>query len=142
MISETLKGQLTELEKYKWRNRLVLINAENEESAEYKHQINEFYGYFDELKERKLVLVLVKRNKYKTISFEEATKVESDWSNSDLLYQKYMKKKSDFRVILIGLDGGVKLSQKEVLTKTALFGRIDSMPMRQAEIQAKENISK
>lgn len=46
-----------------------------------------------------------------------------------------MVKKSDFRVLLIGLDGGKKLDQTKMLSVKKLFNIIDSMPMRQAEIQ-------
>lgn len=139
MISETSKGQFSELKEYKWENRLVLINSENEDSANYKNQFNEFYKSFDDLEERKLILILVKRNKYKTISFKKNSKVESDWINTNLLYRKYMKNKGDFRVVLIGLDGSVKLNQKKVLPRLELFRIIDSMPMRQAEIRAKKD---
>ena len=50
-----------------------------------------------------------------------------------------MVKKSDFRVLLIGLDGGKKLDQTKMLSVKKLFNIIDSMPMRQAEIQKKTN---
>ena len=49
--------------------------------------------------------------------------------------RRYKAEKSDFRVILIGLDGGEKLEQTEVLSAEKLFNTIDSMPMRQAEIR-------
>jgi hypothetical protein len=37
-------------------------------------------------------------------------------------------------VLLIGLDGEVKLRQSQVATNEQLFGLIDSMPMRRAEL--------
>lgn len=37
---------------------------------------------------------------------------------------------------LLGLDGGVKATSKEVFTKKFIFELIDSMPMRQAELKA------
>ncbi len=40
-----------------------------------------------------------------------------------------------YTVLLIGKDGGVKLTQHEVLRDDALFERIDSMPMRQREMK-------
>jgi len=40
---------------------------------------------------------------------------------------------------LIGLDGGVKLKETEVLKKEDLFSIIDSMPMRLREIRQKKS---
>lgn len=48
-------------------------------------------------------------------------------------------KKSDFEVILIGLDGGVKLRQTEALETKKLFDLINSVPMRQAEMRKNDN---
>jgi hypothetical protein len=42
--------------------------------------------------------------------------------------------KSGFQVLLIGLDGGVKMDQSEIISCKKLFGTIDSMPMRKAEM--------
>lgn len=41
------------------------------------------------------------------------------------------------RVILVGKDGGVKLTQSMPLQATTLFGTIDAMPMRRDEIRGK-----
>ena len=40
-----------------------------------------------------------------------------------------------FEISLIGLDGGIKLSQNEILTAEKLFGIIDQMPMRRIEVE-------
>jgi hypothetical protein len=44
-----------------------------------------------------------------------------------------------FKVVLIGLDGGIKLQKNGQLTPEELFGTIDSMPMRRAEMNKKQN---
>ena len=41
---------------------------------------------------------------------------------------------SPFRITLIGKDGGRKLSRSKPVAVQELFGLIDSMPMRQAEM--------
>lgn len=43
--------------------------------------------------------------------------------------------KNEFEVILIGLDGSIKLRQMEVLSKEDLIAIIDAMPMRKSEIK-------
>ena len=39
-----------------------------------------------------------------------------------------------FKITLTGKDGGVKLTSKSVLTLEKLYGTIDAMPMRKAEM--------
>ncbi|AIQ92018.1 DUF4174 domain-containing protein [Methylobacterium oryzae] len=40
-----------------------------------------------------------------------------------------------FRAVLIGKDGGAKLTAKEPIAPQALFATIDAMPMRRAEMR-------
>jgi hypothetical protein len=42
-----------------------------------------------------------------------------------------------FTLILVGKDGGVKLKRNDQVNLTDVFGLIDSMPMRQNEMQQK-----
>ncbi|MEO1019351.1 MAG: DUF4174 domain-containing protein, partial [Pseudomonadota bacterium] len=42
---------------------------------------------------------------------------------------------SDFRVLLIGKDGGVKLRSNEWVSAHEVFALIDTMPMRRREMQ-------
>lgn len=39
-----------------------------------------------------------------------------------------------FKITLTGKDGGIKLTSKSVLTLEKLYGTIDAMPMRKAEM--------
>jgi hypothetical protein len=39
-----------------------------------------------------------------------------------------------FKITLTGKDGGIKLTSKSVLTLDKLYGTIDAMPMRKAEM--------
>ncbi|MBD0405038.1 DUF4174 domain-containing protein [Flammeovirga sp. EKP202] len=41
----------------------------------------------------------------------------------------------DFEVILIGLDGSIKLKQADIMTHKDLYQLIDSMPMRKKELE-------
>jgi hypothetical protein len=47
-------------------------------------------------------------------------------------------KTGTFQVVLIGKDGGVKLRSSEPVSMKDLFGLIDSMPMRQQEMESKK----
>ncbi|QYA25062.1 DUF4174 domain-containing protein [Gramella sp. MT6] len=117
------------LSEYQWENRLLVIFTEAEDSKEYKEQVKELESEIIGLKDRKLLIIQSLPQKHKTVLPEE-----SGWKDSNL-YQKMKKSGESFEVILIGLDGGVKLRQNEVLETKKLFDLIDSMPMRQAEMR-------
>jgi hypothetical protein len=56
---------------------------------------------------------------------------------SGRLYNEYKKTDSGFEVILLGLDGGIKLQQNELLNLEKLYATIDVMPMRRRELERK-----
>ncbi|SKB53651.1 protein of unknown function [Salegentibacter holothuriorum] len=117
-----------DLSKHQWKDRLVLIIAQ-EKNKKFQQQLTELQKHQQSLKERKLVIYQIIAEKYSTGLAEE------NWKNSIELFQKYKEEKSDFRVLLIGLDGGEKLDQTKILSAEKLFNTIDSMPMRQAEMR-------
>ncbi len=118
-----------DLSDHQWKNRLVLILTESKSLGVYKDQINELLTDRPDLEERKLVIYSVMPDQYKKgITSQE-------WVNSKDLYDEYKKAEDEFEVILIGLDGGVKLRQTKLLTNDKLFAIIDGMPMRRAEIR-------
>ena len=62
--------------------------------------------------------------------------IESNhWISSKQWYIEFKKTKKPIEIILIGLDGGVKLHQTKLLNLEKLFTLIDGMPMRKAEIK-------
>ncbi|MCU0398062.1 MAG: DUF4174 domain-containing protein, partial [Cyclobacteriaceae bacterium] len=66
--------------------------------------------------------------------------------NTLLDQQKYLKQfgvtEEEFRVMLIGKDGGVKLNSQQPVTVNQIFELIDSMPMRQHEMRQKKEKSR
>ena len=84
------------------------------------------------MEERKLIVYQLTPEKYKTGMSENP-----DWQFSGELFKKYKSAKTNFEIILIGLDGGIKLRQQELLTTRDLFAIIDGMPMRRAEMRNK-----
>ena len=117
-----------DLSKHQWKDRLVLIIAK-EKNEKFQQQLTELQKDQKGLKERKLVVYQILPTKYRTGFKEE------NWQQSSELYHKYKAKKSDFRVILIGLDSQKKLDQTEILSAEKLLNTIDNMPMRQAEMR-------
>ena len=94
---------MTDLNSYRWKNRIVSIEAESSDCPTYQRQAALLMAEFTGLLERDLIVLTTFTG-------------------------------SDFRVSLIGKDGGRKLTQKEPVTAAELFALIDAMPMRPAEM--------
>ena len=117
------------LKYYKWKNRLVLVIGNNTNNTTYTAQLDALKNDNQGLNERRLKLFKVLPNKYQLD--------EELWVEGSLIFDTYNANKDPFRIILIGLDGGIKLSQSTVISKKDLFDLIDSMPMRSSELRSK-----
>ena len=120
-----------DLSSYRWKNRLLLVFSQDEDSEKIHKQFTLLQQEMAGLQERKLVLYEIYPEKYKSLNHEEK------WINSGSLYEEYKKSDTSFEVVLIGLDGSVKLRQNEILSIEKLFSTIDVMPMRMREMRDK-----
>ena len=136
---DIIKSQELNLDNYQWHNRIILVVSKDWTPQKYIDQIQEFKHSTDELKERRLILIEVQKGKYRITNPAQRQDIKEDWQCSNNLYNRFFKNKDDFRVILIGLDGGIKLNKKAIVSKADLFQKIDSMPMRKAELKNKQN---
>lgn len=114
-----------------WKDRVLVIFTDDIDSQSYKDQINEFEKNRDGLIERKVVVYHVNLDQYK-MGFSD-----SEWCKSIHSLNKIRKSETSFEVVLIGLDGGFKLSKTSTISCEELFGTIDIMPMRRQEIKKK-----
>lgn len=122
------------LNEHKWKHRILIIQASEEFSDKYQDQLKEFNNLHNELKERKLVIYTIIGDKYKVTNYHNK-KSNNSWEVANEFFGDLLDKNYAFRVILIGLDGGIKLEKTTVLTRKALFNIIDSMPMRMNELR-------
>ena len=124
------------LEKHTWKNRILVVKTSDSASAIYQEQIKEFSSSTDELKERKFVLYKIISDHFELINF-----TNNELNDSGKIAGKpigmNLNDKENFEVILIGLDGGIKLEQTAILRKEALFNIVDAMPMRRNELSKK-----
>ena len=118
---------------HKWENRLVLILVENTDNTNYQKQTEELKNHLDGVKERKIVVYHISPGKFKVGLSDE------EWQKSETEYGRYKKTNSQPEIVLLGLDGGVKLRSKEFLSSQKLFETIDAMPMRMQEMKRKKN---
>ena len=121
------------LEKHTWKNRILVVKTSDSSSEIYQEQIKEFKNALDELEVRKFVLYKITEDHFELIDFANRESVDSGKIAGEPI-GKILNDKENFEVILIGLDGGIKLRQTEVLRKEALFNIVDAMPMRRNEL--------
>lgn len=126
----TAQMKAQSFDSYQWKNRLVVVFTDTLTNNRYRKQLELFKERTTEFKDRKLQLIVALPGKYREI-FPET----SGWIQDPNLYKYRRLASEEFEVILIGLDGGVKKRQSYVLSPEMLFDKIDSMPMRQAEIK-------
>ena len=132
-VSQTNIMNAQILKPYQWENRIVLIFTNDVNAEKYQKQLAVFQSDKAGLEERKLLIGKVTPRQY-CLGLEDSKCVQSAE-----LYRQFYTKNRDFEVILIGLDGGVKLRQTAILSLEKLFATIDVMPMRRAELRNRKN---
>ncbi len=135
IISLNLNGQ--HLEKHLWENRVLIVKTKDKRLKKYHDQLEAFSHSIESLKDRKLVLYEIIESNYKATDFKNSNQQLSG-EVSVHLAEEILNQKHIFEIILIGLDGGIKLRRTTLLTKEELFNKIDSMPMRQAELSNRQ----
>ena len=124
------------LEKHTWKNRILVVKTSDSASEKYQEQIKEFRNADEELKDRKFVLYIMTGDDFESIDYANRELIHAGKTEGKQI-GKTLHDQENFEVILIGLDGGVKLQQTEVLRKEALFKIVDAMPMRRNELNRK-----
>lgn len=126
-----LNGQ--NLKEHKWENRILIVSTSDIKSTKYQEQLNEFKNSVEDLIDRKLIVYKVIGDDFEWVDYQNST-LNHSGKIAKKLGLEILNKNAIFEVILIGLDGEIKLQQTEILIKEALFRIIDSMPMRRAEL--------
>ncbi len=137
MISGNI-SQAQNLKQFKWENRILLVFSDKKENEIYKEQLQELSENEEGLAERKLLLFEVVEEEYRKTHFDNANAGSSKWLITENLRKKFNAENERFKVVLIGLDGRVKRTTNKLFEKEALFGLIDSMPMRIQEMSRGE----
>ena len=122
------------IEQHRWSNRILIVKTQGVELKKYEVQLKEFEDTIAEMIERKLILYKVSKQDFVLTNYENR-EFNTSGKVSKRLADSVLNEHDDFEVILIGLDGQIKLQQTEVLTKEDLFTTIDAMPMRKSEMR-------
>jgi len=120
------------LDQHQWQDRILLVFTNDLVDETFQNQLQDLSKDESGLEERKLVVYSITPSQFST------DLQLNQWTSSSKDLQSYKKSAHSFEVVLIGLDGGVKLRQTELLPVEDLFALIDGMPMRRAELRRKK----
>lgn len=120
---------------YKWKNRVLLVFAPSDQNTNYQQQVQLFKQHQQGLNERDLLLVTVLE---KGTSYSNQQVI--DTASAAKLRQRFNINDNDFRVVLVGKDGGAKRQDSTVVQAETIFREIDAMPMRQQEMRQKREL--
>jgi hypothetical protein len=114
------------LSKYEWKNRVVVLFGDPQDDRLVR-QIDILTSRPDEISDRDMVILHV-----------DGDDVRSIFGDAALVNARQLRKEADingdeFKALLVGEDGGIKLASAEVITDEKLFSLIDQMPMRRSE---------
>ncbi|MFN6480665.1 DUF4174 domain-containing protein [Nostoc sp. DedQUE07] len=128
--THTSKMSSFNLSSQKWQNRVLLLFAPSVDNHNYQQQMQLFNQQQNDFKDRDLVLVQVLATDK---SYANGQLIDESFAAN--LRNRFGVNKENFRVILIGKDGGVKRQETTPVQAIAIFEQIDAMPMRQQEMQ-------
>jgi hypothetical protein len=112
----------TSLEALRWRSRVLVVSAPTAGDAGLKAQRAALGPVRGGLAERDLVVL-------------EAV---GDTPDALALRTELGLPAGQFRAVLVGKDGGAKLTAREPIPPQKLFSTIDAMPMRRDEMQTRD----
>jgi hypothetical protein len=132
-MTHTVFGQgpgVIDLERYRWKNRLLLVFAPSDDDARYRGLEKELREHGDAIVERGLLIFHVLENGVSRLGCFPV-----DAQSAALLRDRFSVNPGQFLVLLIGKDGGEKLRRGGEVDLADIFSLIDSMPMRQREMR-------
>lgn len=120
------------LKEYRWNNRLLVISDPEKNTNLEAQQLQLLAKNPAALEERDLLIVKIENDSiYKVLNRDQNLILDPSGIKS------LKRDHAAFSILLIGLDGGIKLRQNTPITREDLFALIDGMPMRRAEIRSK-----
>lgn len=121
----------SDLSIYRDHHRLVIVFAASAKDVRYVRQVRAWREAAGEMRERDLIRLSV----FTADAWASGRRVKG--LDSASLRARYKVSPDDFRVLLVGKDGTVKLDRQSLLTPKEVFALIDTMPMRREEVRRK-----
>lgn len=111
-----------------WEKRVLLVFSPDEQHAGFQRQQAILQTIEGGLSERDMAVIRAFADD--RVVFDEQSHAQSAAS----FYRRFAVSSNEFRVVLVGKDGTVKLDRDSAVSGNDLFALIDSMPMRRDEM--------
>lgn len=131
-IGLALQVNAQSIDKHLWKKRVLLLVVSDSKNEDYQKQLVLLQSDNEGLDDRKLVVYTLMPHAYAK-GFKDLR-----WQTSKNRYKDLKKSSKPFEMILIGLDGDIKLRQTGVVELQALYSLIDAMPMRANELSKRK----
>jgi len=118
------------LDRYQWRKRVLVVSGPAQDQQKVQDQLEAVSATREAFEERDMVLVVLRNDAASTAGDRFLTGEEVDTVREALDMPP-----EAFALRLVGKDGTVKLSRGEAVPMTEIYELIDSMPMRQREME-------
>ena len=115
-----------------WEQRVLIVFSPHSRHAEYRQQIDLLERVEVGLHERDITLIEAFADDRVIVDGRQQVPGGSSF------YRHFSIDSDEFRVVLVGKDGTVKLDRAAVVASADLFSLIDAMPMRRLEMQQKQ----
>ena len=104
----------------RWQKRVLLIGAPTAGQADFQQQKKLLAAVPDQLRERDFLVL--------ELPYDQLSAADRQY------WQQELKQSlTQFSVVLLGKDGGVKRTENQPVSPADLFGTVDKMPMRRQE---------
>jgi hypothetical protein len=111
-----------------WEKRVLLVFTPDPGKAEFRQQNAVLEAVGDGLNERDMTVIRAFANDRLSVDGKRYEQSATSF------YRHFAVKPGEFRVILVGKDGTIKLNRDSAVTDHELFALIDSMSMRRREM--------
>lgn len=134
IIHILIQTAMNPIEEHRWKQRVLIFSASAPTNVGYKRQEQLMEKGKRGMKERDLVIYKLYDDHWlgpgeKMLSEEQAAAIR----------EAYDIPESQFMVVLIGKDGGIKMRKDDIVSSREIFELIDSMPMRKTEMRRQKS---
>lgn len=115
-----------------WEKRVLLVFSPDQQNADYQRQQGILQEINEGLNKRDMIVI------HAFVDDRVLLDQQSHAQSATSFYRRFAVNSDEFRVILVGKDGTVKLDRDSAVSGEDLFALIDSMPMRRHEMMQDE----
>jgi hypothetical protein len=125
-------AQTPDLSRYQWKNRLLFLFAPSRSHPMFDALHQSIVVQAAEVFDRDLVVFEILDS-----GPSSASTAGIDSETAHMLRDRFNVNRGEFKVVLVGKDGGTKLNRKNQTHLKDIFDLIDAMPMRREEMRQK-----